>query len=362
LFAIAHLDHPNGPPGFVSGISIAPIERSEGLSPNAHPSPSARSGPGQRPWDLMTRPSRIAVVGSSNIDFVMKLTRLPQVGETMTDAVFMQTYGGKGANQATAAARAGGEVWFVNCVGTDGLTRQMLEGFRRDGIHTEYICEVDGCSSGAALVMIGEEGHNYLAVAPGANYSLGRSHIDRAAGLFDEKCIALFQNEITPDTLLYGLARAKEGRAKVMLNFAPVRPLPEDPLRLVSILVVNKSEAEQLTGREILDEGETVCHMLRDRGPEVVVITLGERGGWVSSRELTERVPPFRVTPVDTTGAGDTFCGALAVAVGEGKDLRVALRFASAAAALSVTRTGAQPSIPVRSEIDSFLEDHGIRP
>jgi ribokinase len=316
------------------------------------------------PWlisegaNVSERRSRIVVIGSSNIDFIMKMPRLPGVGESITEAVFMQTFGGKGANQATAAARAGGEVWFVNCVGDDELTNRMIEGFQRDRIHTDFVFKQKSCLSGTALVMIGENGENYLAVAPGANNLLDRSHIDPVMNLLSESCVAMFQNEIKPETLLYGLKRAKRSGATVLLNFAPVRPLPTDPLKSVDILVVNRTEAEQLSGKTILDNGKAAAEMLLSRGPKMVIITLGADGAWVSTLKFKRRIGVFSVGVVDTTAAGDTFCGALSVALTESKALEQALRFASAAAALSVTKMGAQPSIPTRLEIDAFLENH----
>jgi len=301
--------------------------------------------------------SRIAVIGSSNIDLVMKMERLPRPGETVTDAVFLQTYGGKGANQAVAAARAGGNVWLVNCVGDDEMTPRMLESFARDGIHMDYVFKENGCSSGTALVMIGEAGTNYLSVAPGANYLLDPPRIDRAAPLFQQASVCLFQYEIPPITLAYALEKARAAGSLVILNLAPARPLPRESFRAVDILVVNEGEAEFLSGVSVATEGgpERAAEALAALGPRTVIITMGSEGALVTSGILQKRVPSFSVPVVDTTGAGDTFCGALAVALAERSDLETALRFAAAAAALSGTRLGAQPSIPTRLQIDEFL-------
>lgn len=304
-----------------------------------------------------TRRPRIAVVGSSNIDFVMRMSRLPRIGETVTDATFLQAFGGKGANQAVAAARAGGDVWFVNCVGDDAMTPRMLESLAGDGIHMDYVFRETGCPSGTALVMIGEDGANYLSVAPGANYRLGTGHIDAAVPLFHEAALALFQCEVLPQTLIHALHAARRARCRTLLNYAPARPLPAEALRQVGILVVNETEAEYLsgvavaTGAEAARAGERLVRL----GPDTVVVTLGARGAWVTSAGLERLVPAFPVRVVDTTAAGDTFCGALAVALGEGRELEDSLRFAAAAAALCVTRLGAQPSIPRRGDIDALL-------
>jgi len=308
----------------------------------------------------VSRPA-IAVVGSSNIDFIMKMERLPRAGETITDAVFLQTFGGKGANQAVAAARAGGDVWFVNCVGDDALTPRMLEALGRDGIHTEFVFRENGCSSGTALVMIGEQGANYLSVAPGANYLLDPGRIDRAARLFRRDMVFLFQYEIPAATLSYAIAKAKAAEARVILNFAPARAFSAECFRQVDVLVVNELEAKFLSGVQISgkDDAANAASALLALGAAAVVITLGSQGAYAAAGALRRHIPPFPVAVVDTTAAGDTFCGALAVALAEGLSQEHALRFASAAAALSVTRMGAQPSIPLRAEIEEFLRARG---
>ncbi len=300
---------------------------------------------------------KITVVGSANIDFTMKMQRLPRVGETITDAVFLQTYGGKGANQAIAAARAGGDTWFVACVGDDVLAEPMVAGFRRDGIHTDFVSREQGCPSGTALVMIGEAGENYLSVAPGANYRLGVAHVDAAERAFDGAGMVLVQNEIVRDTLRHAMRTAADRGIPVMLNFAPAREPDPGLLKGVSVLVVNEGEAALLTGERVSDAdgAARAADRLSRMGPRIVVITLGAAGSWVASAEMTGPVGAFAVDVVDTTGAGDTFCGALATALGEGRDLGRAIRFATAAAAISATRMGAEPSIPKRAEVESFL-------
>jgi ribokinase len=311
---------------------------------------------------MSPRRPKITVAGSANIDFAMKMARLPRAGETVTDAVFLQTYGGKGANQAIAAARAGGDVWFVACVGRESLADEMVEGFRRDGIHTEFVFREESCASGTALIMSGEAGQNYLSVAPGANYRLGSQHITAAATAFAGSAMVLVQNEISRATLMHAITEAAAHRVPVMLNFAPVREPDRELVKSAQLLVVNESEAGLLTGIEPSSEEEAAeaAGRLRQMGPPAVVITRGPAGCWVSSQDLSGPVPAFPVEVVDTTGAGDTFCGALALSIAEGQPLSGALRFASAAAALSVTVLGAQPSIPGRARIESFLREHGL--
>jgi ribokinase len=303
----------------------------------------------------------IAVIGSSNIDFTMKMARLPRLGECVTDAVFMQTYGGKGANQAVAAARAGGETWFVNCVGNDELAPRMVENFRRDGIHTDFVFRAEGTPSGTALVMIGEQGANYLSVAPGANYRLTPAHIELAMPTLARCAVVLFQYEIPTETLVAAMRRARQSGATVILNFAPAREFPRESLRDADIIVVNEPEAEFLAAMPVGDalQAAAAADALLDLGVRAAVITLGSRGAWVASKDLRGPIPPFGVEVVDTTAAGDTFCGALAVGLAERMPLDRALRFASAAAALTVTKMGAQPSIPRRAEIEDFLRGRG---
>ena len=298
----------------------------------------------------------IVVIGSSSVDYIMKMPRLPGVGETITDAVFMQTFGGKGANQAVGAARAGGHVCFVNCVGDDDSARPMVEHFRNEGVNTDFVFEEKGVSSGKALVMIGEEGANYLSVAPGANYRLTSRHIDRVESLIGEAAMVALQFEILPETLKHILDVCERYKTRVMWNYAPAREFDTSSLRKVTILVVNEVEAGMLSGIKVVAEDSrgTRREETPSLGCETVIITLGAQGSYVASSGMCEWIPAFKVKAVDTTGRGDVYCGCLAVALSEGKTLSESARFASAAAAICVTRLGAQPSAPFRNEIDAF--------
>jgi ribokinase len=300
----------------------------------------------------------IVVIGSSNVDYIMKMPRLPGVGETITDAVFMQTFGGKGANQAVGAARAGGTVHFVNCVGDDPASLQMVEHFKNEGISTEFVFREKGISSGTALVMIGEQGANYLSVAPGANYRLTPQHIDKIKGLINDAAIVVLQYEILPDTLKYILDACERHQTKVLWNYAPAREFDRSYLRKVKILAVNEIEAGTLSGINVAgDESvERAAKELMKLGCETVIITLGAHGSYVAAPGTSEWIPALKVEAVDTTAAGDVYCGCLAVALAEGRTLADSARFATAAAVISVTRLGAQPSAPFRKEIDALLE------
>jgi ribokinase len=305
----------------------------------------------------MIMKNKIVVIGSSNVDLIMKMDRLPEKGETITDADFFQVYGGKGANQAVGAVRAGGNVAFVNCVGDDAYTPQMLENFRNDGLDIRFVFQETNIASGHALVMIGGEGNNYLSVAPGANYRLTPELIDRAMPVIDEAVMIIMQYEITAETIQYifGITEAKG--IPVLWNFAPARPFNLLYVAKTSILVVNETEAAFLCGQNVETdlEVELAAIKLRELGAKLVIITLGKRGAFALSADEQVSVPAYKVHAVDTTSAGDVFCGSFAVAQIEGKSLTESLRFASAASAICVTRMGAQPSAPMRKEIDEFI-------
>jgi ribokinase len=301
--------------------------------------------------------NKIVVIGSSNVDLLMKMDHLPEKGETVTDAEFFQVYGGKGANQAVAAARAGGNVAFVNCVGEDAYTPQMVQNYKNDGIDTRFVFHEKGIASGHALIMIGGAGMNYLSVAPGANYKLIPAKIDEAMPVIEEAAMIVMQYEITQETIQYVIDIANQKSIPVMWNCAPARAFDMTYIPKINILVLNEVEAGFLAGMPVESEAdaEKAANVLIDTGVEKVIITLGSKGAFVLTKTEKVSVPAFKVEAVDTTAAGDTFCGAYAVALVEGKSLKESLRFASAAAAISVTRMGAQPSAPTRSEIDAFL-------
>ena len=302
--------------------------------------------------------NKIVVIGSSNVDLLMKMDHLPEKGETVTNAEFFQVYGGKGANQAVAAARAGGNVAFVNCVGEDAYTPQMVQNYKDDGIDTSFVLHEKGLASGHALIMIGGEGMNYLSVAPGANYLLTPAKIDEAIPIIDEAAMIVMQYEIPEETIKYVIDLANSKGIPVLWNCAPARAFDFSYIPKINILVLNEVEAGFLAEMPVENESdaEKAAEKLVAKGVEKVIITLGSQGAFVVTKNEKVSVPSYKVEAVDTTAAGDTFCGAFAVALVEGKALKEALQFASAAAAISVTRMGAQPSAPSRVEIDGFLK------
>ena len=302
-------------------------------------------------------PGKVVVVGSSNIDLIMKMERLPRPGETVTEAEFAQVFGGKGANQAVGAARAGGDVAFVSCVGDDAYGGQVIESLKNDGIDTRHVFQEEGVASGTALIMIDAGGENCISVAPGANYRLTPAHVDQARDVIEEAAAVIAQCEILPETLDHVIDVGARLGKMVILNLAPARPLGDSSLARLGCLAVNETEAEFLTGLPVQTdvEIEAAATALLGRGPTIVIVTLGARGAWVAVEGHQGLVPGFEVDPVDTTAAGDVHCGALGVALVEGEPLLDAVAFANAAAALSVTKLGAQPSAPSRAEIDALL-------
>jgi len=303
----------------------------------------------------MRRP-RIVVLGSSNTDMVIQAKRLPRPGETVLGGEFVMAAGGKGANQAVAAARAGGAVTFIACLGRDMFGDQALAGFARDGIDVDHVVRDARTPSGVALIVVAQNGENSIAVASGANAKLAPAHARQARRLIASARVLVLQLETPLATVQAAAELAADAGVPVILNPAPARRLPNRLLRCVSVLTPNEREAELLTGIRV-DRPAGVAaaaSALRDRGVPTVVMTLGRRGAYVASGDTARLVPGFKVKAVDTTGAGDVFNGALAVALGEGRPLLAAVRFAHAAAALSVTRLGAQPSAPRRGAIRSL--------
>jgi len=300
---------------------------------------------------------RVLVVGSSNTDMIIRVPRIPRPGETILGGEFTMAGGGKGANQAVAAARAGGRVTLVARVGDDVFGERALAGFVADGIDTRFVLRTSGAASGVALIDVDDRGENSISVASGANALLSAADVESAAEAFAAADIVLVQLESPIETVEAAVRKAGEKGVPVILNPAPARPLDEDLLSLVSVLTPNESEAELLSGLAVRDADgvQRAAARLRARGAASVVITLGERGAYASSPEFEGLVPAFKVDPVDTTAAGDVFNGALAVALAERLPLTEALRFAQAAAAISVTRPGAQPSAPSRAEIEKII-------
>ena len=301
----------------------------------------------------------IVVVGSANIDMIAQVDQFPRPGETVGNATFSQAYGGKGANQAVAAARAGGHTTFITCVGQDTFGQAMMQNFAADGLITDYVLQEDDTPTGTAIILVNKQGENCIAVAPGANYHLTPDHIDASRIAISAADIVLLQLEIPLETVIYVVDLAKSLGKKVLLNPAPARLLDDDLLRKLHILVVNETEAELIAGQSVgsLEEVQQAAQVLLNKGPEIIVITLGAQGAYYATRREQKMVDAYTVQTIDTTAAGDVFCGALAAALSRSIKLGEAVKFASAAAALSTTRLGAQPSAPTEQAVRTFLSE-----
>jgi ribokinase len=298
--------------------------------------------------------AKIVVVGSSNTDMVVKTPHLPAPGETVLGGEFVMAAGGKGANQAVAAARLGAEVTFVARVGQDVFGEQVLAGFEREGLITEHVTADPTAASGVALILVDAMGENSIAVASGANACLSPGDVQRARQAIEAADVLLLQLETPLETVLAAAQIAHRAGVRVILNPAPAPadPLPAALLACVDILTPNENELALLAGASA--SVEQAAGQVLSQGVETVIVTLGARGALIVTRNTRQTVPSFPVDAVDTTAAGDAFNGGLAVALSEGKKLAKAIRFANACGALAATRLGAQPSLPTRAEVAPF--------
>lgn len=303
----------------------------------------------------------IVVIGSSNTDMVVKTSHLPAAGETVLGGEFMMNAGGKGANQAVAAARYGERVVFVARVGDDMFGRQTLESLRRDGIDTSCVSVDSDRMSGVALISVNAEGENSIVVASGANMALGREDIDRAADEIRRADVVLMQLEVPMATVEYAAEVAAAAGVPVILNPAPAPagPLGAGLLSRIDVITPNRSEATRISGIEVTDmaNARRAAEAIHAMGTRRVIITLGGEGALIYDGGEFEHIGATRVEAVDTTAAGDTFNGVLAVGVAEGLSLARAAREASVAAAISVTRMGAQTAAPTRAEVEAFISE-----
>ncbi|MBK8088201.1 MAG: ribokinase [Chitinophagaceae bacterium] len=296
--------------------------------------------------------NRIIVIGSSNTDMVVKSSVLPKPGETILGGTFLMNAGGKGANQAVAAARLGGNVTLVAKVGNDIFGKQSIDGFKTEKINTDFVFIDKGTPSGTALIMVNEEGENCIVVAPGANAQLLPADIEQVKDISDA-AIVLMQLEIPMETIEAVAKNAKANHQKVIINPAPAQKLSDELLNGIFLITPNETEATLLTGIKV--EGETTASQAADiflsKGVQNVIITLGKQGAFFQNKAVKFKIDAPVVKAMDTTAAGDTFSGALTVAVTEKMSWQQAVQFAVAAASISVTRMGAQASVPYRKEI-----------
>lgn len=309
----------------------------------------------------MSVPPKICVVGSSNIDLISRVPRLPKLGETIVGHSFHMGFGGKGANQAVMAARLGAQVTMVTKVGRDVFGEGTRRNYQEQGIATTYVMD-DERFSGVAPIFVDDSAQNFIVIIPGANLGLSPADARGAASVIKSADALICQLEVPVETTLEAFRVAKAKGVRTILNPAPAAPLPDELLRLTDLCVPNETEAEALTGQAVttVTDAEAAAQALLKRGPRTVIITLGDRGSLLVEDRIVELIAPVRVAAVDPTGAGDAYIGSLAVFLAEGLPMRDAVRRANAVAALSVTRVGTQVSFPTRSDADAFLAEQGI--
>ena len=296
---------------------------------------------------------KIIVIGSSNVDMVVRTSHLPAPGETILGGEFFMNQGGKGANQAVAIKRLGGNLIFMAKLGNDVLGRQSVGYFKKEGIDTRYSALDEDSASGVALISVDDHAENSIVVASGANMLLNEQDVDKMLEEMCEGDILLMQLEIPLQTVEYAARKAFGKGVKVVLNPAPARSLPKELFRHLYMVTPNRIEAEMLTGIKIANDAdvEKVAEEICAMGVKNVIITLGSKGCLIREEGVSYRIDAFKVEPVDTTAAGDTFNGALCVGLSEGMDLKQAAVMASKASSIAVTRMGAQSSIPYREEL-----------
>jgi ribokinase len=308
--------------------------------------------------------ARVAVVGSLNMDLVVRAPHLPSVGETVPGGSFATFAGGKGANQAVGAARLGAAVAMVGRVGDDAFGRVLRDGLARERIDASAVRTDAGAATGVALITVDSAGQNTIVVASGANAALTREDVDAARGLIVQSAVVLLQLEVPLDVVYHAAQVAHTAGCQVILDPAPAppQPLPDDLYRLVSVIHPNEIEARALTGIAVTTEADArrAAEALLRRGCPAAVVKLGARGAYLAVGPQREAIPAIRVTPVDTTAAGDAFAAGLAVALAEHAPLEAAVQFAIVVGALKVTRMGAQPSMPTREQVREFARQQRV--
>ena len=310
---------------------------------------------------MMKTAGKLVVLGSINADHILNLDAFPTPGETVTGHHYQVAFGGKGANQAVAAGRSGADIAFIACTGDDDIGERIRRQLASDKIDVAPVRAVAGEATGVALIFVNAEGENVIGIHAGANAALSVSQVEAEKERIASAQALLMQLESPLESIIAAAKIAHHHHTTVVLNPAPARELPDELLALVDIITPNETEAEKLTGIRVESDEDAAkaANVLHAKGIGTVMITLGSRGVWLSAEGESRRIPGFRVQAIDTIAAGDTFNGALVTALLEGTALPEAIRFALAAAAIAVTRKGAQPSVPWRTEIDEFLAQQG---
>lgn len=303
---------------------------------------------------------KVVVVGSFNMDLVVKAGRRPETGETLMGKEFGMFIGGKGSNQAIAAARLGSDVTMIGRLGSDPFGDTLMAAHAEEGIHTDHVIQDTEVGTGVASIWVDADGDNSIVLVPQANMRLSLGDIERASESIAAADVLLLQLEVPRTASQRAAEIAKSNGAMVVLNPAPAQELPDNFLAQVDILTPNEVETESLSGIKVhsLADAERAAKVLLDKGLSAVILTLGERGALLLTSDLTQQVPAYAVKAVDTTAAGDAFCGAFATGIARGENFVEAVAFANAAGALAVTVLGAAPSIPTAAQVEAFRGSH----
>lgn len=307
---------------------------------------------------MKTNKPKICVVGSSNIDLVVKSQRLPSCGETILGGEFLMVPGGKGANQAVAAAKLGAEVYFVAKLGDDMFGAQSFANFKKEGVNTKYVTRTKKALSGVASIAVNKAGDNTIVVAPGANHLLMPRDVKSAESAIASCGAIVVQLEIPMETVEFVARLANKFKIPFILDPAPAQKLKPELLKMTDIIKPNETEAQILTGIEVTDTktaGKAAGKLLK-WGVKTVIITMGAKGCFVVNNEIDEFFPAKKIKAVDSTAAGDAFVGGLAFCIAQGKTILEAILFANDVAALSVTKMGAQSSMPSMKDVENFVK------
>lgn len=305
--------------------------------------------------------SMITVIGSSNTDMIMQLDKIPFPGETLIGNQFSTAPGGKGANQAVASARLGGNVSFIGCVGNDQLGDSAIKILKNESININYVKRSDKNPSGVAFIFVDKEGQNSIGVASGANFDIKVEDIVNSEHILSKSSVILTQLETPMDVIEKAANISKNYDSTFILNPAPYQSLSDDLIKNIDIITPNRTEVRQMTGIDVVDSSsaQKASNILHDKGIKTVIITMGKKGSFFSRiNEKFLMVDPYKVKSIDSTAAGDVFNGAIACALSKSKGISESIKFANAAAALSTTKLGAIPSAPTNKEVEDFIKNN----